>query len=50
MHQFLPTFEPGAIGEDALMVQAALRDAGYESEIFAQYVREPFEGKAARSH
>jgi L-malate glycosyltransferase len=46
VHQFLPTFEPGAIGQDALMVQAALREAGYESEIFAEYIRPPFEGRA----
>jgi L-malate glycosyltransferase len=46
VHQFLATFELGAIGSDALAVQQALRDAGYQSEIFAEYVRAPFEEMA----
>lgn len=37
VHQFLATFEPGATGNHALLVQRALRDAGYESELFAEF-------------
>lgn len=46
VHQFLPTFEPGAIGDHALKVQAALREAGYESEIFAEFSKGGFEGRS----
>lgn len=36
VHQFLPTFAGGdAIGNHVLRLQRVLRDAGYESEIFA---------------
>lgn len=46
IHQFLPTFEPGAIGNHAVQVQKALQEQGFESEIFAEYVRGAFEGTA----
>lgn len=46
VHQFLPTFEPGAIGSYALEVQATLRAAGYASEIFAEFSKGGFEGRA----
>ncbi len=44
VHQFLPTFEPGAIGNHAVQVQRTLRENGYESEIFAEYTRGSFVG------
>jgi L-malate glycosyltransferase len=46
VHQFLPTFEPGAIGEHALKVQSALRARGLSSEIFAEYSKGGFEGQS----
>jgi len=46
VHQFIATFEPGAIGNHALEVQRTLRGAGYESEIFAEFTRPPFEDQA----
>jgi glycosyltransferase involved in cell wall biosynthesis len=45
IHQFLPTFEPGAIGSYALEVQSTLHEAGYESEIFAEFAKGGFEQK-----
>ena len=45
VHQFLATFEPGAIGDHAIRVQNALRNAGYESEIFAEYAKGGFENQ-----
>jgi glycosyltransferase involved in cell wall biosynthesis len=35
IHQFVPTFEPGAVGSHILAAQQVLRGAGFESEIFA---------------
>src|SRR2546423_11052842 len=35
VHQFLPTWEPGAVGAHALAVRQALLDIGVRSEIFA---------------
>ncbi len=37
VHQFIPTFEPGAVGAHALQARRALREQGYESEIFAEH-------------
>jgi len=48
VHQFLPTFEPGAIGSYAIAVRDALRAAGYESEIFAEFSKGGFEGRGKR--
>lgn len=45
VHQFFATFEPGAIGDHALRVQQALRETGYESEIFAEYAKGGFEDR-----
>ncbi len=39
VHQFLPTFEPGAVGAHAVLARRLLRDAGHTSEIFAAEVR-----------
>jgi L-malate glycosyltransferase len=35
LHQFLPTWEPGAVGAHALGVRQALLDIGVRSEVFA---------------
>lgn len=45
-HQFVPTFEPGAVGNHSIEVQRTLREAGFESEIFTEFVAPAFEGKA----
>lgn len=50
LHQFVPTFEPGAVGAHMLELQRLARDVlGVEAEIFAEHVRPAMEGKA-RSH
>ena len=42
IHQFLPVFAPGdAIGNHVLRIRRILRDAGYESEIFAGDIHHP---------
>jgi glycosyltransferase involved in cell wall biosynthesis len=42
LHQFLPDFNAGdAIGHHVLRIQAALREAGYDSEIFADDIHPP---------
>jgi glycosyltransferase involved in cell wall biosynthesis len=46
VHQFLPTFEPGAVGAHSALARRLLRDAGHTSEIFAAEVR----GDAANEH
>ncbi len=42
VHQFVPRLEPGAVGVHVLQGQAALRAAGYESEVFASEVDAAF--------
>lgn len=39
IHQFVATFEPGAIGNEMVEVQKALRAKGISSEMFAEYCR-----------
>jgi glycosyltransferase involved in cell wall biosynthesis len=48
IHQFLPTFERGAVGGHALLARQTLRDAGHESEIFAAETRESVSDEGAR--
>lgn len=38
VHQFVPTLEPGAVGNHTMAVQRALRQNGYVSEIFAEHI------------
>ncbi len=45
IHQFVPTFEPSAVGNHMVQVQKALRDNGFQSEIFAEFSRGSFEGQ-----
>lgn len=44
IHQFVATFEPGAIGNEIVVAQNVLREAGYESEIFTEFGHESFNG------
>jgi len=47
IHQMLPDFSYGdAIGNDVLGIQKALRDWGYDSEIYAQHVHSRLTGSA----
>jgi glycosyltransferase involved in cell wall biosynthesis len=46
LHQFVPTFEPGAVGNHTLELQRLIREMGLESEVFAEHIRAPFEGRA----
>jgi len=49
LHQFVPTFEPGAVGHHILQVQALARDTlGVVSEVFAEHVAPGFAGRARR--
>jgi len=41
VHQFVPTFEPGAVGGHALQVQRLFQDRGLQSEIYAEHLRMP---------
>lgn len=46
IHQFVPTYEPGAVGAHTAQVQRLVRDMGYQSEIFAEFVVPQFRGDA----
>ena len=49
LHQFVPTFEPGAVGGHMLELQRLARDTlGVEAELFAEFVHPAFEGRARR--
>lgn len=49
LHQFVPTFEPGAVGGHMLELQRLWRESGRgESEIFAEHVRPPYDRMAHR--
>jgi glycosyltransferase involved in cell wall biosynthesis len=48
VHQFLPTFELGAVGSHSLLARDQLRAAGHESEIFATEVFPPYDDRGAR--
>ena len=41
IHQFVPTFEPGAVGAHMLQVRRVVREMGFDSEIFAEHRRWP---------
>ncbi|HUP68329.1 MAG TPA: glycosyltransferase family 4 protein [Acidimicrobiales bacterium] len=50
LHQFVPTFEPGAVGAHILELQRLAHEVlGVEGEVFAEHVRPAMGGKA-RSH
>lgn len=47
LHQFVPTFEPGAVGAHMLELQRLAHEVlGLEGEIFAEHVRPAMEGRA----
>jgi L-malate glycosyltransferase len=47
IHQFVPTFEPGAVGAHTIELQRLIReDLGLESEIFAELTKPPFQDRA----
>jgi len=49
LHQFVPTFEPGAVGNHILQVQALARESlGVDSLVFAEHVAPAFAGRARR--
>jgi len=49
LHQFVPTFEPGAVGGHVLELQRLARETlGVEAEIFAEFVHPAREGMARR--
>lgn len=48
VHQFLPTFELGAVGSHSLLARNLLRAAGHESEIYATEVFAPYDDCGAR--
>ena len=48
LHQFVPTLDPGAVGAHLLEVQRTLRAAGWESEVFSEHTKPPYDGRAHR--
>jgi L-malate glycosyltransferase len=48
LHQFVPTLDPGAVGTHLLEIQRALRDAGWDSEVFSEHTVVPYHGLARR--
>lgn len=49
LHQFVPTFEPGAVGGHMLELQCLAREVlGVEAELFAEFVHPASEGRARR--
>ena len=46
LHQFVPTLDPGAVGSHLLTIQRVLREAGWESEVFSEHTKRPYERAA----
>jgi len=46
LHQFVPTLDAGAVGAHVLEIQRCLREAGWDSEVFSEHTRAPYEGRA----
>jgi glycosyltransferase involved in cell wall biosynthesis len=46
LHQFTPTLDAGAVGAHTLEIQRTLRAAGWDSEVFSEHTRAPYEGRA----
>ena len=49
VHHFVPTYEPGAVGNHILEMQRLCRDLGWESEVFAEHLR-GFAGRDYRAY
>ena len=50
VHQFVPTFEPGAVGGHILEIRRLCHDLGLESEVFAEHVRAGLPGRPFRTY
>jgi glycosyltransferase involved in cell wall biosynthesis len=48
LHQFTPTFDAGAVGSHIIEIQRALHESGWQSEIFSEHTKPPYEGQAHR--
>jgi glycosyltransferase involved in cell wall biosynthesis len=46
LHQFVPTFEPGAVGSHVLELQKLARGLGWRSEIYTEHIDPEFAGRA----
>jgi len=46
LHQFVPTFDPGAVGTHIVEIQKAMRELGWESEVFSEHTKAPYDGCA----
>ena len=46
LHQFVPTFEPGAVGSHVLEVQKMARECGWRSEIYREHLHPELAGRA----
>jgi glycosyltransferase involved in cell wall biosynthesis len=44
LHQFVPTLEPGAVGQHLLEVQRLCRELGVASDVFTEFVAPPMRG------
>lgn len=45
VHQFVPAFEPGAVGQHTIEVQRTLRGAGFDCEVFAHVIHPEMAGR-----
>ena len=50
VHQFVPTFEPGAVGGHIVEIRRLCHDLGLESEVYAEHVRAGLPGHPFRSY
>jgi len=48
LHQFTPTLDAGAVGAHVLEIRRTLRAAGWESEVFSEHTKAPYDGLAHR--
>ena len=46
IHQFVPTLEPGAVGNHTIELRNLIRHLGFRSEIFAEQSRGGFAGQS----
>ena len=47
VHQFVPTLEPGAVGQHVLLLKRLLDEMGIESTTFAEHIRPAMSGHAS---
>jgi glycosyltransferase involved in cell wall biosynthesis len=46
LHQFVPTLDGGAIGAHIIEIQRTMREAGWDSEVFSEHTKPPYDGQA----